>query len=98
MPTDTPEFTDSTSAINDVAATSTGKLLIAGRPTSSNAAGFILLLDPLAQSPQQPCTYTKLLDIAPAVAGLGAGPKSNLFSEQGARRLCTVNRSARWCC
>lgn len=83
MPTNTPEFSNANSAINDVAATSTGQLLIAGRPGSSNAAGFILLLDPAAQTYGAPCVYEKLLDIAPAVAGLGGGPKSDLFYGSG---------------
>lgn len=83
MPTTGDEFSDDNSAINDVAATSTGKLLIAGRPKSSNDNGFVLLLDPAAQTAGQPCVYQKLLDIAPAVAGLGAGPKSNRFYGTG---------------
>jgi hypothetical protein len=80
---DSGEFVDTDAAINDVAATSTGKLLIAGRSTASNANGFILLLDPAAQTVGQPCVYRKLLDISPAVAGLGAGPKSDLFFGTG---------------
>lgn len=89
MPTNTPEFTASDSELNDIAVTSTGKLLVAGRPTGSATTGFILLVDPAAQTPGGTCTYEKLLDITPAVAGLGAGAKSNLFYATGGTRVYT---------
>lgn len=77
-----PLFSPSSSAINDVAVTNSGMLLIAGRQ-GTRTDGYILLVDPAAQKPGQPCVYTKILTTPFVIAGLGSSSKSDVFLGTG---------------
>lgn len=53
-------FGCSTCAIDDIAATNQGTLLVTGRRNSTS--GYLLLLDPADQTMWQPCKYRTLTD------------------------------------
>ncbi|KAF6251764.1 hypothetical protein COO60DRAFT_1628811 [Scenedesmus sp. NREL 46B-D3] len=71
-------FNCSDCAINDIAATNQGDLLVAGRRSATS--GYLLKLILAEQVAGQPCKYTVLINNTGTVwNGLGAGPRSNLF-------------------
>jgi hypothetical protein len=82
-------FADPTSSIDDVAALSTGKLLLTARATSTSPDGVLILLDPDQQQAAQPCVYTTLLAVTPAIVGIAAGLKSNMFYTTAGSSLTT---------
>jgi hypothetical protein len=84
-----PLFSGGGAAINDIAVTNAGQLLIAGRTNTGTSPGYLLLVVPELQTAGQPCIYSKLLTTPFVIAGLGASSSSDLFLGTGDNSIFT---------